>query len=261
MTATLPIEMLARPTLPAPGPGDNKYTRGLVVVVGGVMPGASALTAIAAARSGAGYVIHIGGNADGQPHAIVRRPLTALAETLADARVDAVVIGPGLGRGADAQSKLDAVLASHHPLVIDADALSLLDPKTIREHKRPVILTPHSGEFEQMFGSAGASRVERARCAASSAGAILILKGSETIIATPDGRCTQSPRASPWLGTAGTGDVLAGIAATMLAQVRQPDTAACAAVWLHSDAARRAGPVLIADDLLVHLAAARAACI
>ena len=261
MTTPHAIADLVRPVLPAPGAADNKYTRGLVVVVGGVMPGASALTATAAARSGAGYVIHVGGNPDAQPHAVVRRPVAALPETLADPRVNAVVIGPGLGRDAEAQRKFDVVVASEHPLVIDADALSLLDCNTIRAYGRSVILTPHSGEFEQLFGSSDASRIERARAAATAAGAVVILKGSETVIAAPDGRCTQAPPASPWLATAGTGDVLAGIAGTMLAQIGDSYDAACAAAWLHSEAARRAGPVLIADDLLMQLAAARATCL
>jgi hydroxyethylthiazole kinase-like uncharacterized protein yjeF len=261
MTAQNPVTTLARPKLPAPGSEDNKYTRGLVVVVGGVMPGASALTAIAAARSGAGYVIHLGGDLYGHPHAIVRRPTSALAEILADSRVNAVVIGPGLGRDAEAQRKFDLVVASGHPLVIDADALSLIDPDTVRDDDRPVILTPHAGEFEQLFESSDASRVERARSAAAHTGAVVIFKGSSTVIAAPDGRCTQASPASAWLATAGTGDVLAGIAGTMLAQVKDAYDAACAAVWLHGDAARCAGPVLIADDLLMHLAAARAACV
>jgi ADP-dependent NAD(P)H-hydrate dehydratase / NAD(P)H-hydrate epimerase len=243
------FKTLAQPVLPAPGPEDNKYTRGLVVVVGGVMPGAGALTALAAARSGAGYVIHLGGDPNASPHAIVRRSMSALAETVVDPRVDAVVIGPGLGRDPEAHRK------------IDADALSLMDTGMVRNCHQAVILTPHAGEFERLFGNDEAGRVERARSAAASTGAVVILKGSETVIAAPDGRCTQAPPASAWLSTAGTGDVLAGIAATMLAQLKEPYDAACAAVWLHGDAARRAGPVLIADDLLAHLADARAACL
>jgi ADP-dependent NAD(P)H-hydrate dehydratase / NAD(P)H-hydrate epimerase len=261
MTADNPVAALTKPSLSAPGPDDNKYTRGLVVVVGGAMAGASALTAIAAARSGAGYVIHLGGDLTASPHAIVRRPMSALAETVADPRVNAVVIGPGLGRDADAQKKLDSILASGRPLVIDADALSLVDADTFRNHPHPVILTPHAGEFERLFGQSEASRLERARAAAARSGAVVILKGSETVIAVPDGRCTVAPPASPWLATAGTGDVLAGIAATMLAQLKDPYQAACAAVWLHSEAARLAGPVLIADDLLTQLAAARSGCV
>jgi ADP-dependent NAD(P)H-hydrate dehydratase / NAD(P)H-hydrate epimerase len=255
------FKTLAQPVLPAPGPEDNKYTRGLVVVVGGVMPGAGALTALAAARSGAGYVIHLGGDPNASPHAIVRRSMSALTETVVDPRVNAVVVGPGLGRDPEAHRKLDVAIASGHPLVIDADALSLMGTGMVRNCHQAVILTPHAGEFERLFGNDEAGRVERARSAAASTGAVVILKGSETVIAAPDGRCTQAPPASAWLSTAGTGDVLAGIAATMLAQLKEPFDAACAAVWLHGDAARRAGPALIADDLLTHLAAARAACL
>lgn len=239
--------ILRRPDLPRPGPFDHKYTRGMVVVIGGTMQGAAALSATAAARSGAGYVVGVKIDAV-LPYAIVTRPADRLAETLGDPRVGAIVVGPGLGHDDAAKSALQLAIGSRHAIVLDGDALgSLLPDETV-----PTILTPHAGEFVRMFGDLGGSKIERARAAADRSGATIVFKGADTVIASPGGRVTLCPAASPWLSTAGTGDVLAGVAGSMLARGLPPHDAACAAVWLHGEAARRAGPGMIADDLLEH---------
>jgi hydroxyethylthiazole kinase-like uncharacterized protein yjeF len=242
--------VLARPILPRPGPADHKYTRGMVVVVGGAMHGAAALSATAAARSGAGYVVGVGieGNL---PHAIVGRSHADLVEVISDNRIGAVVIGPGLGHDRQAKTALSLAILSPHPLVLDGDALSADMPP----RSAPTIMTPHAGEFARMFGTGEGSKVDRTREAAHRSSATVIFKGADTVIASPDGRVTLCPPASPWLSTAGTGDVLAGVAGAMLARGLPTHEAACAAVWLHSEAARRAGPAMIADDLLLHLPA------
>ncbi|AYJ87539.1 NAD(P)H-hydrate dehydratase [Sphingomonas paeninsulae] len=243
------VSVLARPHLAQPGPTDHKYTRGMVIVVGGTMPGAAALSATAAARSGAGYVVGIGVTGD-LPHAIVRRDHDELANTLDDPRVRAVVIGPGLGRSDRAREMVDLAIASPCPLVLDGDALA---PNVVNDRPAPTILTPHAGEFTRMFGDGDGSKLDRTRAAADHCGATIIFKGADTVIASPGGRATLCPPASAWLSTAGTGDVLAGIAGAMLARGFAPHDAACAAVWLHSEAARLAGSGMIADDLLTQL--------
>lgn len=232
-----------------PGPDDHKYTRGYVAVLAGEMPGASALTAAAALRSGAGYVRLIGPLVGGIPHAVVQGPGDAEA-LLADARIGAAVLGPGLGRTKESARLLDIALASGRPLVLDADALLLLDGRRTGN----AILTPHAGEFAKLFPALDTgSKVERARAAAARSGAVVVFKGPDTVVAAPDGRAAIAPPAPAWLATAGTGDVLAGIVGARLAALGDPFAAACEAVWLHGRAAERAGPGLIADDLLEHL--------
>jgi hydroxyethylthiazole kinase-like uncharacterized protein yjeF len=243
------VSVLVRPHLAQPGPTDHKYTRGMVVIVGGIMPGAAALSAIAAARSGAGYVVGIGLTGD-LPHAIVRRDHDELAKTLDDPRVGAVVIGPGLGRDARAGELVGFAIASPHPLILDGGALL---PNVVNGRPAPTILSPHAGEFTRMFGDSGGSKLDRTRAAADRCRATIIFKGADTVIASPGGRVTLCPPANAWLSTAGTGDVLAGIAGAMLARGLAPHDAACAAVWLHSEAARLAGAGMIADDLLTQL--------
>ena len=248
---------IARPHLPAPGPTDHKYTRGHVVVAEGAMPGAALLSAMAAQRGGAGYVT-LAGQGGGGPAALVRRD-GDLAEILADRRVGAALVGPGLGRAAAGRALLDAALASGKPLVLDADALTLL------AERRPLrglpILTPHEGEFAALFGDLPGSRIDRARAAAASAQAVVVLKGPDTVVAGPDGRAAIAPPAPGWLASAGTGDVLAGLIAANRARGLDAFEAACAGVWLHARAAECAGPGLIADDLIAHLPQALAECL
>lgn len=244
--------VLTVPDLSAPGPDDYKYTRGMVVVIEGAMPGAAALAASAAARSGVGYVVLVG-EGHKLPRSVVVRPHADLDRILADPRVGAVVVGPGLGQGRG--DLVARVLATEHPVVVDGDALH---PGLSLRH-RPSILTPHAGEFVRMFGQLTGSKLDRARAAAATSDATVVCKGADTIIASPSGHATLAPPASAWLSTAGTGDVLAGITGAMLARGLDPHLAAAAAVWLHGETARRAGPALIADDLLDHLQASVAA--
>ncbi|WP_380785894.1 NAD(P)H-hydrate dehydratase [Sphingomonas sp. R86521] len=241
--------------LPNPGPDAHKYTRGMVAIIAGDMPGASELAALAAMHAGAGYVTLLG-DTQGPPHALVRAAFSD--DALANDRIGALVIGPGLGRSDHARALLDAALATAHHLVIDGDALRLLDPARIAALTVSAILTPHSGEFDALFGKSNADKITRARDAAKAADAIVVFKGADTVIAAPDGRVRIAPRSSDWLSTAGTGDVLAGAIGAMLAAGLDALDAAAAGVWLHADAARRLGPAFIADDLALALQKARA---
>lgn len=250
MTETAAI--VDKPRIPVPGPDDHKYTRGFVTVIGGAMPGAAALATLAAARSGAGYVQLIARERiDGLPFAIVQRPApspTLAMQLLADDRIDAIVVGMGLGRDAAAREIVAVVLASGRPLVLDADALS----HTSWPVNVGAILTPHAGEFARTFPNLAENGTKRdaALAAARRTNATVVLKGSETVVASSDGRVAVAAPASAGLATAGTGDVLAGLCGTMLAQMRDPFAAACAAVWLHARAARDLPLPFIADDLV-----------
>lgn len=254
MAATSPVHAIARPTLPEPGPDSHKFSRGMVAVIGGAMPGAGELAALAAMRAGAGYVLHLGPG-DGPPHALVRKPWSP--EALADRRIGAVVIGPGLGRDDAARAKLDAALATDRPLVVDGDALHLLDLDRLADRGAPAILTPHTGEFAALFGEAAGSKIDRTQAAAARVRAIVVHKGPDTVVAAPDGRAIVAGDANDWLSTAGSGDVLAGATGAMLASGLAPLDAAAAAVWLHGQAARACGRSFIADDLAAALSAVR----
>jgi ADP-dependent NAD(P)H-hydrate dehydratase / NAD(P)H-hydrate epimerase len=248
-------DVLARPSLSPPSPNDHKYSRGMVAVVPGDMPGAATLGVSGVARI-AGYAILCGkGDA---PAAVIRRGFDTV---LADERLSAMLIGPGLSDTDGNRAKLAAAMASNVPLVLDAGALALTTPAEIALRTAATILTPHQGEFDRLFGASEGGKVERARNAADSSRATVIFKGADTVIASADGRVTIASAASPWLATAGTGDVLAGIVAGLLGRGLDPHGAACAAVWLHGEAARRAGPGLIADDLAGHLSTALAGCL
>jgi hydroxyethylthiazole kinase-like uncharacterized protein yjeF len=243
--------VLRRPSLYAPAPDSHKYKRGYAVVAGGAMGGAAMLSARAAMRL-AGYVALTGAKRTG-PEALVHRRWEDVAE---DKRVGALLIGPGLGRDEAAHAKLDAALATSHKLVLDADALMLLtsaERDALGQGIRPCILTPHEGEFQALFGRLPGSKIERARAAAALSGAVVVLKGADTVIASPEGRVAVASGLPGWLASAGTGDVLAGLCVAALAGsdnlLVDAFDAACTAVWLHGEAARRAGPALIADDL------------
>jgi len=260
---------IARPHLPAPGPDDHKYTRGHVVVAQGAMPGAALLSAMAAQRGGAGYVTLAAAGAaaaakgaaeragQGGPASLVHRT-APLAEILADRRVGAALIGPGLGRDDAGRTLLDAALASDRPLVLDADALMVLDVDAALPGLP--VLTPHEGEFAALFGRLEGSRLERARAAAAAIRAVVVLKGADSVVASPDGRAAIAAPAPGWLASAGTGDVLAGLIAANRARGLEAFEAACAGVWLHGRAAELAGPGLIADDLIGRLAQALGEC-
>lgn len=246
------LRQIEQPALRSPGPEDHKYTRGMVAVLGGAMPGAGELAALAAAHAGAGYVLLLEPKPRfGAPHAIVRRVAADPRSGLDDGRIGAVVVGPGLGRHSDAERTLAAALDCGRPLVIDGDSLHLLGQ---RKFNAPAILTPHEGEFRALFPDLqNLSKIERARYAAARSGAVIVYKGADTVVAAPDGRAALAGEASSWLSTAGTGDVLAGAIAAMLARGLAPFEAAQAGVWLHGEAASRAGQAFLADDLARHL--------
>ncbi|WP_337958576.1 NAD(P)H-hydrate dehydratase [Sphingomonas naphthae] len=249
--------LIGRPHLPAPGPEDHKYSRGMVAVLAGGMPGAAQLAAEAAARSGAGYVLLAGETATGAgPAAIVRRAigLPELFPILANPHIGAIVVGPGIAER-DAP-RAEAAFRAGRPLVIDAGAIAMARGRAFDA----AVLTPHEGEFARVFGDLPGSKLDRARAAACFANAVVLLKGADSIVAAPDGRAAIAPPAPAWLATAGTGDVLAGIVAAMLARGLDRFDAACAALWLHGRAGEAAGPALIADDLLMRLPALIGAC-
>jgi hydroxyethylthiazole kinase-like uncharacterized protein yjeF len=230
------------PTLPPLDPAGHKYDRGLVHMLAGKMPGAIALAATAAARAGAGYVrVSISQRIEGLPSAVVQVDTAEVN----DPRIGCLLVGPGMG---DIPQVLTLALTSQAPKVIDADAISQLgDPERLRGQN--AIITPHEGEFVRLFGEIEGSKPERALEAARRSGAVVIYKGPDTLVAAPDGRLGFAPPAPAWLASAGTGDVLAGVAAAMRARGLDAFEAACAAVWLHGRAAEIAGPQLIADDL------------
>ena len=244
--------LLARPKLSAPAIGAHKYTRGLLGIVAGAMPGAALLAAKAAMHGGAGYVklLDEGGSVRALPSALVHdtRPLDL---ALDDKRLSAVLVGPGLGLTDAANVRLRAVFAGNQPAVIDADALTLIDPADV---PLPLaVLTPHEGEFaalEKAFAlPATGLRRERALAVAKATGAVVLLKGADSLIAAPDGTLILAPAAPSWLSVAGSGDVLAGILASRLAVHGQPLRAAQEALWLHGEAARIAGPAFTAGQL------------
>jgi hydroxyethylthiazole kinase-like uncharacterized protein yjeF len=248
---------IGRPRLRAPGPDDHKYRRGYVAILAGEMPGASALVASAAARAAAGYVrLFAPEMVGGIPHAIVQSPGKAYSP---DDRAGALVVGPGLGLGPQGEEILAAPLAGKAPLVLDADALTLVGRNRVGDLDG-AILTPHEGEFQRLFPDLTGSKLERARAAAAASKAVIVYKGADTVVAAPDGRAGLA--ASPhWLASAGTGDVLAGVVAAMRAAGMEAFDAACAAVWLHKRAAELAGPALVADDLVRFLPTAVAECL
>ncbi|WP_022684209.1 bifunctional ADP-dependent NAD(P)H-hydrate dehydratase/NAD(P)H-hydrate epimerase [Sphingobium bisphenolivorans] len=252
-------QRLQPPHLTTPGTTSHKYSRGLVTVIGGAMAGASWLACNAAARSGAGMVRHLLADAGGAGlNAIVSQRASSasqLEDALRDRRIGALLIGPGLGRDPAAGPRLRAALESGHPLVLDADALNLLADKSVGNIPVGSILTPHEGEFIRLFVDLPGSKIDRALAAAEQTRSVVIYKGADTVIAAPDGRVAVAATGSNWLSTAGTGDVLAGLAAGRLATTHDPFRAACEAVWLHGDAARRAGAAFVADDLIVGLPA------
>jgi len=254
---------LWRALLPSIGPQSNKYTRGLAVVVGGhPMTGAARLAARACARSGAGATVIACAPAALESYlaaveSIMVRPVdgpSGLAELLGDPRTSAVLIGPGAGVGGTTRSLVAAVLASGLPAVLDADALTSFedDPAQLFAllHAQ-CVLTPHAGEFGRVFPAEShlEDRVDRASAAAARCGSVVLLKGHDTAVAAPDGRMVVNRDAPPTLATAGSGDVLAGIILGLCAQGMAPFEAACAAAWVHAEAARRAPAGLIADDL------------
>lgn len=245
---------------PWPEPEAHKYQRGEVLIYGGdTMTGASRLSAMAAARAGAGLVTLAvpaaawGVYAAALTNAIVRRVdgLEDWRALLADARRNVVVIGPGAGVGAHTRNAVLAALAIKRALVLDADALTAFADRPedlFGAIQGPCVLTPHAGEFARLFPSQG-DKLERARGAAARSGVVVLLKGPDTVIAAPDGRAIINTNAPPQLATGGSGDVLAGIIAGLMAQGMAAFEAAAAGAWLHGEAAKRFGLGLVASDL------------
>lgn len=242
---SLPVATASRP-----GALSHKFNRGMMLVRAGPMSGAASLAAGAGLRAGAGYVVLSGGGA-GPFLAIVSEADSNYAARLADKRLGAVVIGPGCPAADALDRDVAAALAAEKPVVLDAAAIDAALPRlrTLRGAV-PAILTPHEGEFVRAFPNLSGNKIDRARAAASDAGAILIYKGADTVIAAPDGRVVAAWPGSPCLATAGTGDVLAGACGAMLAQGGDPFDAAVAAVGWHIARAAHIGPGLVADDLV-----------
>jgi hydroxyethylthiazole kinase-like uncharacterized protein yjeF len=251
---------LWRDVFPWPRLDGHKYDRGHAVVVGGAtMTGAGRLAARAALRAGAGLLTIVSDPAAQPIYAADRasfmtrvlhdqRDFDAL---LADARKNAVLLGPGNGADVTTQMRVLAALAAKKRCVLDADAITAFadDPQMLfRAIRSPCVITPHDGEFKRIF-AAGGDKLTRARAAAKASGAVVLLKGADTVIAGPDGRAAINHNAPADLATAGAGDVLGGIILGLLAQGMEAFEAACAAAWLHGEAANAFGPGLIADDL------------
>jgi NAD(P)H-hydrate epimerase len=248
----------------------HKYTRGHALVLSGPAhrTGAARLAARGALRIGAGLV-----TVASPPNAMAENAahLTAimlrasegaddLDDLLVDERLNVVVAGPGLGVGEATRDLVAVAAAAGRHLVLDADALTSFKGQArllaahVADGASQAVLTPHAGEFDRLFEGTDAvaddlSKLERARRAASLTGAVVVFKGPDTVIAAPDGRVAINDHGTPYLGTAGSGDVLSGLVAGLLAQGMAPFEAAAAAVWMHGEAGRRHGPGLIAEDL------------
>lgn len=257
--------------LPAPKRDQHKYSRGAVAVFSGGLTssGAGRLSAMAAARVGAGAVTVLS-----PAEALVANAshltsiMLACVDTVAEMRAlfrhrqpNAVVIGPGYGLDRSLSQMVVGLLVTLPSVrqVLDADALSAFrdNPSelfdAVARTGAHVVLTPHEGEFARLFPDLAAdrtlSKAQKAFAAARLSGSVIVYKGPDTIIAAPDGRAVRNTNGSPYLATAGSGDVLAGLIAGLAAQGMEQFDAACAGVWLHAEAASRFGPGLIAEDL------------
>jgi hydroxyethylthiazole kinase-like uncharacterized protein yjeF len=265
------VPQIWRGHFPLPKYEGHKYDRGHAVVVSGPLwsTGAARLAARGALRAGAGLVTiasprdALAVNAAASL-AVMVRPVDGAAELaalLADRRLNAVAIGPGLGVAEKTCELVLGALAGERAVVLDADAMTSFAAAPERlatalkaRSAQGTILTPHEGEFSRYFGVLDSkakvgSKLERARLAAELTGAVIVLKGADTVVAAPDGRAAVSANAPPYLATAGSGDVLAGMATGLLAQGMPAFEAAAAAVWLHGEAAQAVGPGLISEDL------------
>ena len=261
---------LWKQSFPTLAPEAHKYTRGHSVVIGGGMTstGAARLASMAALRAGSGLV-SIACTQSSQP--IYAMTLTSvmtqlyanasqLGTILEDKHITATLIGPGGGVNETTREQTLQLLATSKPCVIDADAITAFQPNAkslfaaigarpcASEAGSQTVLTPHTGEFERLFSIEGA-RTTRVRQAAKLSRAVVLLKGNDTVLAAPDGRTAINANAPVWLATAGTGDVLAGIITSLMAQGMPAFEAACAGAWIHGEAAAQFGPGLIAEDL------------
>jgi hydroxyethylthiazole kinase-like uncharacterized protein yjeF len=256
---------------PVPRPDGHKYNRGHAVVVSGGQSttGAARLAARGALRAGAGLVTiasprdAIAVHAAANLAVMVRRVdgAAGLADLLSDRRLNVVALGPGCGVGAPTRELVMAALAAGCSVVLDADALTSFADERLGffsaisgRGDQGLVMTPHEGEFSRLFHGLDGhfkseSKAERARAAAERCNSVVVLKGADTVVASPDGRTAIAENAPPWLATAGSGDVLTGFIAGLISQRMSAFEAACAAVWLHGEAGNEAGPGLIAEDL------------
>jgi NAD(P)H-hydrate epimerase len=261
VTAAINNPALWGSTYPLPTLESHKYTRGHALIAGGGInsTGASRLAATAALRAGAGLV-SVACDMESLPvyasslTAVMTKPIRHLSELnalLHDKRITALLIGCGTGVGEETREKALTMLASRKPCVVDADALTLFqDDKeslfsALHEY---CVLTPHAGEFARLFES-NADKISATLEAAKRSKAVVVFKGSDTVIASPKGFATVNTNAPPWLATAGSGDVLAGIICGLLAQGMPVFEAASAGVWLHGEAASHSGYGMIAEDI------------
>jgi ADP-dependent NAD(P)H-hydrate dehydratase / NAD(P)H-hydrate epimerase len=254
--------------LPRPGPSSHKYERGhtLVASGGATRTGAARLAARAALRIGSGLVTvasppeALGVNAAHLTAVMLRGcdGPEGLNTILQDPRFNALVLGPALGIHAGTRAMVAVAVHARRSLVLDADALTSFEGLASELHgafrNAPTVLTPHDGEFSRLFKGHpdlidAASKIERARRAAAYTGAVMLLKGPDTVIAAPDGRAGINENGTPYLATAGSGDTLCGLIAGLMAQGVPAFEAACAGVWIHAEAGARFGPGLIAEDL------------
>ncbi|NVK33983.1 MAG: NAD(P)H-hydrate dehydratase [Rhodobacteraceae bacterium] len=260
------------PDWSAPGETSHKYTRGHAGVLGGpiLSNGAARLSAVAALRVGAGLVTLACPSSALTVYAshltsVMVNPLRSheeFCDFISRDKISSLVIGPGYGLAEGKKDDVLEVLRTDKPVVLDADALTLFqdDPSTlfdaIKSRAEAVVMTPHEGEFRRLFGSVpvdsgvAEDKVARARMAAQVSGAVVILKGADTVVAAPDGFAGINDNAPAWLATAGSGDVLAGIVCGLMAQGVSAFKAGMMAVWMHGEAGLYAGPGLIAEDLL-----------
>lgn len=256
------VQMVRRPSLGKPAPASHKYSRGLVGVVGGAMPGAAILASTAAQHAGAGYVkLAASHSHPALPVDVVLDESGDAAALLGDDRMGALLIGPGLGDDDTARHRLLDTLKAGLPLVLDADALTMLRPEMEIADAAKVLATPHEGELDRLckaFGIVAGSKLEKAQALHESSGMTILAKGPDNILVGLHGT-RFFPPTSPWLSTAGTGDVLAGVCAARMATGRDPFHAAEEAVQLHAEAARLAGPSFTASELVDALPRAYAA--
>lgn len=261
---------LWRPYLRQPTPSDHKYSRGHAVVVGGaIMTGAARLAARTAQRCGAG-IVTLAAPQDAQTvykvtlESVVIRPFRDTAgvrEIAEDPRANAFLIGPGAGLAGQLRERILAILKQAKPTVIDADAISVFEggPEIFLDAVQgPCVMTPHLGEFHRMFpdltpNAAGLSKIEAVRAAADRSKAVIVMKGYDTVIGAPDGRCIINSNAIPSLATAGSGDVLSGMVVSLLAQGMPTFEAAAAAVWMHAEAGKNPAFGLIPEDMIANL--------
>lgn len=255
--------------IPFPGHDAHKYTRGHLIVLGGIrMTGAARLVSEAAMRTGCGVCTIVSAAEvrdiylKGAPHVMFEpyEQINKFPLHLKDARRTAFVAGPGAGQD-DEEMLRQAVLGAlgtKKSGVLDADALNIFEAYPERLFGAlggHCVLTPHEGEFARLFPGLEGSREKRAAAAARQSGAVVLLKGAATVIAHPDGQMAVNDHATPWLATAGAGDVLSGMIGGLLAQGMDSFMASCAAAWIHGEAALRFGPGLTSPDIIAGIPA------